>query len=106
MTDVTGYHSRHWNWSTDFCHKHSGFRLPCKWCIATNDPDLIVERATAINRDPVTPSTLAPAIDLATYKGKLHPVDPSQAPPQIDPDYIAYQFGVKSGDLDELQQWI
>lgn len=82
MGDAIGYHSKHWDWSSDFCHKHTRYHLPCSSCITTKDPDLVTDQAVTI-ADPALTSQ--------------H---------QIDPDYVAYQFGIKSGDIDELQQWI
>lgn len=42
------YNSKHWNWSLDFCYKHRGFKLPCKWCIATNDHDLVCDKSSSV----------------------------------------------------------
>ena len=53
------YHSKHWSWAGNFCYKHRGFKLPCKWCIATNDPDLVCD-GQAPATDAVPADRLAP----------------------------------------------
>lgn len=76
-----GYHSRHWDWSNDFCHKHSGFKLPCKWCIASNDPELIIDE-----EEPLIVEQERDLSQLLENPGQL--------------------FGLKPDHYDELQAWI
>lgn len=62
------YNSKHWNWVEGFCYKHRGFKLPCKWCVATNDPDLVYDElksgSDAVAEAPALPddSTIPPWI--------------------------------------------
>ncbi len=45
---MTNVNSQYWNWTQDFCYKHRGFKLPCKWCLALNDPDLIYDQPVPV----------------------------------------------------------
>lgn len=58
------YNSKHWSWIGDFCYKHHGFKLPCKWCIATSDPDLTFDAPTEVPEpEPVQDWGLHPGYD-------------------------------------------
>lgn len=66
------YHSKHWSWAGNFCYKHRGFKLPCKWCVALNDPDLVC--------DEFCPVTDAVIEELALS-------DEATPPPWLKPEY-------------------
>lgn len=75
-----GYQSKHWSWVDDFCHKHAGFRLPCKWCIATNDVDLV-------------------------YDGPF-PAEDVVVKDVVSPEGIKLTSWIKPDHYDEEQAWI
>ena len=45
------YDSPVWDWGVGYCKKHRGHDLPCKVCIETQDPDLLI--ITSVDHDKI-----------------------------------------------------